>query len=123
MRASSFFTSILAAVLLSGCGPQDRSSEFYAKPENAAEFAQALKVCKKSGLSQKERCAAVWQAKGKMDVAEDRALLERAISEAGGTTIVPQSPKQVTVSEPVPTSKPTRAETAAANEGKPPMRN
>ncbi|MEN9709407.1 MAG: hypothetical protein RIQ68_1815 [Pseudomonadota bacterium] len=123
MRASSLFVAVLAAVLLAACGPQDRSPEFYAKAENAAEFARALEVCKKSGLSQKDRCVAVWQAKGQMDVAEDRALLERAIRQMEGATIVPQSPGQVTVSEPVSPRRPPNAATAAADAGNQPMQN
>jgi hypothetical protein len=117
MRVFSLSVSVLAAVLLAGCGPQDRAPEFYTQTENAAEFAKALDVCKKSGLSQKEKCAAVWQAKVQMDKAEDRALLERAISQTEGATIVPQSPKQVTGSEPVSARDPSKGETAEVNTG------
>jgi hypothetical protein len=78
MRVSSFSLFIVTAVLLAGCGPEDRPVEFYIKAENAAEFAHALEICRKSGLSQKGKCASVWQAKAKMDIAEDKAMVERA---------------------------------------------
>lgn len=123
MRVSSLSLAALAAVLLTGCGPQERSPEFYTQSENAAEFAQALDVCKKSGLSQKEKCASVWQAKVQMDKAEDRALLERAISQSEGTTIVPQSPKQLTGSEPLSARVPSKEETAEVNTGNQTLKN
>ena len=115
MRVSLFLFSMLTAGFLAGCGPQDRPAEFYTKAENAAEFAQALETCKKSGLSQKEKCAAVWQAKAKLDAAEDKALRDRAVSEMGGTTIVPQSPKQGPVPEATVSRKPSNPTTATAD--------
>ena len=115
MRVSSFSISVIAAVLMTGCGPQDRSVEFYTQAENAAEFENALEICKKSGLSQKNKCVAVWQAKAKVDAAEDKELRERAISEMGGTTVVPQSPRQAPVSVGVSPNKATNVDAAITN--------
>ncbi len=123
MRAFSFSIFIVTAVLLAGCGPEDRPVEFYTKAENAAEFAQALEICKKSGLSQKDKCASVWQAKSKMDMAEDKAMVERAIRESEGTTIVPQSRRQAPAAQTNPSQKATNPATAAADEGKGPAQN
>jgi hypothetical protein len=123
MRVSSVSFSILAAVLLSACGPQERPADFYLKAENAAEFAHALEICNKSGLSQKGKCTAVWQAKLQMDIAEDKALRERALSELGGTTIVPQSPRQAPVSEAASPRKAPQEETATAEPSKPTSKN
>lgn len=123
MRVPLFWVPALAVIFLTGCGPKERPAEFYTKAENAAEFAHALEVCKRSGLSHKDVCAAVWQAKAKMDFAEDQALAERAIREMGGTTVVPQSPKQPAVSEAASPRKPANAEAAATNSGNPLLRN
>ena len=117
MRVSSFSIPVIAAVFLAGCGPQDRSVEFYTQAENAAEFANAIEICKKSGLSKKDKCVAVWQAKAKMDAAEDKVLRERAISELGGTTVVPQSPRPAPVSGGISPRKPTNVEAAITNRG------
>ena len=125
MRAPAFFVSIFPALFLAACGPEDRSPDFYTKSENAAEFAKALDFCKKSGLSQKDRCASVWQAKMAMDKAEDRELFERAVMERAGITVVPQTPKPApaAVPDPAASRKASNAETADANPDKQPARN
>ena len=123
MRATSLSISVLAAVLLAGCGPQDRSAEFYTQAENAAEFEHALEICKKSGLSQKDKCVAVWQAKSQMDAAEDRALRKRAVSELYGVTVVPKSPVREPVSEGASAHQSTNVGTATANMDSPNSNN
>ena len=123
MRAPILYLSTLSVVLLAGCGPQDHPVEFYTKAENAAEFAKALEICSKSGLSQKDKCATVWQAKIVMDRAEDRELFERAVMERAGITVVPQAPKPAPVTENTPARKASNTETVTANSEIPPTRN
>ncbi len=125
MRAPTYCLVMLSTLFLTACGPEDRSPEFYSKSENAAEFAKALEFCKTSGLSQKDRCGAVWQAKMAMDKAEDRELFEPAILDRAGITLVPQSPKPGPAAVPDPKSsrKASNAETAEADADKQPARN
>ena len=113
---------LFAAVCLAGCAPQHevRTAEFFLQPENAAEYAKALEVCKKSALSQKDQCAFVWKAKAAKDMEEDRASFARALRELrdqdgaeGGVTVVEQAPRNAPVAAP---SAPVRSgrETADA---------
>ncbi len=123
MRAPNFFVSLIAAGFLTACGPQERSPEFYEQADNAAEFTKAFEFCSKSGMSQKEKCAPVWQAKMKMDKAEERDLFERAIAERVGVTIVPQSRNQAPAAEKVSSRKAPNMETATADSERPSARN
>lgn len=126
MRTPLLFSVSLLSGCLLGCGPEQHSAEFYAKPENAAEFAKALEICKKSGLSQKEKCASVWQAKMDMDKAADEALIKQITTDMKGTTSVPQSPRRLPVADPVaPQKAPPKApqEVRATADADPPHQN
>jgi hypothetical protein len=125
MRTS--FAFIATAVLIAGCSPQEqiRTSDYYLRPENSAEFAKALETCRTSGMSNKEKCGPVWQAKFAVDRAEEKALIDKAMAEQdkgrrassdqgeGGVSVVPQAPKPA-ASAPMPARAVPKGETADA---------
>jgi len=143
MRTPFILLAFMTTAFLAGCGESHpvRSVEFYKNPENSAEYAKALELCRTAGTRYKDMCVSVWQAKFAFDQAENQMLFEhevlerarakreqaaRAAQEAkeakeGGLTIVPQTPRAVTAAPPTPDRRLSSGDTADA--ATPPTRN